>query len=429
MGSRWQLELIDGKGITGYDSSLAFNNSNNPAIAYEDVTRRVIRFAEWNGASWDVEDVVTVDQQTTSSSISLAFDNSGNPAISYGVFSGPNEVRFVHYNGATWDDELVEAFVTNFASDVRTSLAYDGSGNAAIAYHDPDNGDLKFANWDGVSAWDIETVDSTNDTGHHPSLVYDGSNNASISYRDDTNKNLRYANWDGVSAWDIETVLPARDARGITSLAFDGSGEPSIAFYDHTPQAVVFAHWDGVSTWTEEVVGASGNISVTGDISLAYDNGGIPAISFYNTTTDNLKFAKQRLFDTWDIAIVDFVSQTGSNNSLAFDSAGAPNISYVAATTGDLHIARFDLPDPFVDDAWVYGEAGFKVINTIFNNLDKTAIKIDDREGLNVESVAIHNTIYGFASAAIKVLSGFFKRYSNIIDGKGDVGTKGLSGE
>jgi PKD repeat protein len=130
---------------------------------------------------------------------SLAFDclyfpclASGNPAISYHDASN-GDLKYAHWNGTSWDIETVDS---DGWVGSHTSLAFDSCcgaiGNPAISYYDATNGDLKYAHWNGTK-WDIDTVDSAGWAGRYTSLAFTTSGTPAISYDEATHHHLKYA--------------------------------------------------------------------------------------------------------------------------------------------------------------------------------------------------------------------------------------------
>ena len=131
--------------------SLAINPTTGfPAVAYNDIAGRALKYAEWDGAAWNA---VTVDTQSFITSVSnmplsLAFDpTDGLPAIAYardeavGVIGQPppaDRLRFAWFDGVVWRDQAVDS--TSSVAAGAVALAFNdasGSFNAglpAIAY-------------------------------------------------------------------------------------------------------------------------------------------------------------------------------------------------------------------------------------------------------------------------------------------------------
>jgi hypothetical protein len=262
------------------DTSLAFDTSGNPAISYHDNTNHDLKYASYNGSSWNttiVDSTGVVGQLS-----SFAFDASGNPAISYMDYNNMG-IKYASFNGTTWNTTIVDSSTGGFDP----SLAFDPiSGNPSIAYSDSPN--LKYTSFNG-STWNTTTVDSSG--GSHTSLVFDSSGNPAISYQDGTpsqdgypSPNLKYASFNG-SSWNTTTIDSTVYTGLYTSLAFDTSGNPAISYYESIPNNVLkYASFNG-SSWSTTTIDSAGE-SYT---SLAFDTSGNPAISYYGN--GDLKYA------------------------------------------------------------------------------------------------------------------------------------------
>jgi hypothetical protein len=340
----WQIETVAFGGLVGNYTSLAFDASGNPAISYQG--NGSLEYANFNGTSWVKTTVDPAgshrrfgERRVKGAYASLAFDASGNPAISY--YDATNSsLKYASFNGTSWDITTVDS-----AGDVGwyTSLAFDAAGNPTISYYDftvPSHGNLRYASFNGIS-WDITTIDySGNNVGLYTALAFDSSGHPSISYFDDTSKDLRFARLDG-NNWVTEAAHRIGDVGAHTFLAFDASGRPAISYYDATNSVLKYVNFNGTS-WEITTVDSAG--SVGWYTSLAFDASGRPAISYYDFTTPsngNLRYANFN-GTSWDVITVDIAEDVGLHTSLAFDSAGHPAISYQGGK--NLKYARF-VPD------------------------------------------------------------------------------------
>ena len=337
-GTSWDIETVDSAGDVGLYTSLAFDRSGNPAISYHDATNDDLKYARWDGANWvgaDTSSLVpdTVDSEGwVGSYTSLAFDSAGNPAISY-YDASKGDLKYAYWRCCEWYIETVDRY-----GDVGayTSLAFDSSGSPAISYHDATDGELKYAQKRG-KVWGIDRVDSGDWVGLYTCLAFDNSGKPAISYHDATNGNLKYTRWTGTS-WEKKVVDSLGDVGTYTSLALDSSGKPAISYYDATNDYVRYARWDDTS-WDRETLDSISDVGLY--TSLAFDSSDSSAISYYDARHGALKYAH---WDgtNWDIETVDSGGDVGTYTSLAFDSSGDPAISYYDATNGDLKYAYWD---------------------------------------------------------------------------------------
>ena len=160
------------------------------AIAYTEFkpTDGPLKFAHFNGLSWEIEIVLSDDSR----GIDLAFDPlTGEPTMSDLLGS---KLNFARFDGSSWDSQVVVNHVSG-----KTSLAYDSTGNPSISYRQtggpgPQRG-LRFARFDG-SSWTTELVEQGTVASSH-SLAYGPAGNPSIAYSDDTVDTIQFACFDG----------------------------------------------------------------------------------------------------------------------------------------------------------------------------------------------------------------------------------------
>ncbi len=334
--STWYTHTVDSAGDVGwYTTSLALDASGYPRMSYLHRSKGDLKYAAWNGSSWDIQ---TVDSTgTVGYWPSLALDASGYPRISYRDAAN-SSLKYAAWNGTSWDIQTVDsAGVVGYD----TSLALDASGYPHISYLDWTNYDLKYAAWNGSSWW-IQSVDSAGDVGEHTSLALDASGYPHISYYDLTNKDFKYAASNG-SSWDIQTVDSAGNVGGFSSLVLDASGYAHISYYDWSNRDLKYAAWNG-SSWDIQTVDSAGDVGF--DTSLALEASGYPHISYFDYTDwydGDLKYAYWT-GSTWDTETVESAGDVGYFTSLVLDASGRPHISYWERSNGDLKYATTGPP-------------------------------------------------------------------------------------
>jgi len=310
--STWAVEAVEAGADVGFYHGHAYDPSGNPAVAYSQDSQDDVKFAHWNGASWDVE---TVDAGTdVYTGIDIAYSPlDGNPSISYGW----GKLKFAHRTATGWSITTLE---TRNANNDITSLAYAPDGGASIAYRLVGNRPAqKFARQSPVTgAWTLEVVDP-GAHARYTDLAYDLAGNPAMCYSVDIDEDnwldtLKYAHWNGAS-WDVQIVETGVVGYGVLcSLAFDPlTGFPAIS---HQANGIRVALWNGAS-WDVEVFGSGGGTS------LAYDSAGTLFMSY---SSGGVRLAK-RTATGWE---VDFVDVGGINwyTRLQFDALGKPSISY-----------------------------------------------------------------------------------------------------
>ena len=260
---------------------------------------------------------------------SMVLDSSGRPCISYYDYEN-GDLKYAHWNGTTWMKETVDS-----AGNVGlyTSLKLNSEGQPCISYYDSTNYDLKYAFWNGTT-WTKQVVDSAGTVGSYTSLAMDSSGNPCIGYRDQGHGYVKYALWNG-SAWIIQTIDSAAGGWGAVCLVVNAAGNPCLSYCDDTNDDLKYAYWTGAA-WVIQTVDSVGNIGYYN--SLALDSFGKPRIAYYDTTNRHLKYASWN-GSSWVTETVDSAAYTGMNPSLVIDSSNTPHISYTDNYWGDLKYA------------------------------------------------------------------------------------------
>jgi len=237
-GSSWDIEIVDSYNNVGRYNSLVLDTSGYPRISYknDNISLHDLKYASWDGSVWEIETVD--DEGLAGRGSSLVLNSQGYPRISY--FGSNSTIRWLKYaswNGNSWDIEYIDSSPTLMV--MLTSLELDVSEYPCIAYSY--NRLLRYTHWNGTS-WDITTIASLETNFSWPSLELDSSGNPHISFYDATDSSLKYASWIG-STWIIEVIDSNGDVGKWSSLALDSLDNPHISYYDVTNQALKYAYF------------------------------------------------------------------------------------------------------------------------------------------------------------------------------------------
>jgi hypothetical protein len=248
--SGWNISTADkgSAGDAGRYSSLARDHDGVPHIAYTDGhTFATLMYASQNTStgSWDH---VAIDNGgeagDTGYGSSLVFDATGHPHIAYTAGRHFADLMYAFKDGASWVIMRVDdGGGKTKSTGLNPSLALDSHGFPHISYYSDSETELRYASWNGT-AWEKETIDSDNDEGKYSALVIDAQDRPYIGYYDASYGELRYATKNmPESAWKIHIVDTEGDAGQYVKAALDPTGHPGFAYYDAANHALRYAGW------------------------------------------------------------------------------------------------------------------------------------------------------------------------------------------
>ena len=284
-GSTWDLEAIDSAG-KGRRISLAFDPSTGgPCVSY--TSHGVLYYACKGESSWSRRQIEP--RGVTGLNTSLAFDAAGRPAVAYALTGKGGGLRLARYDGSQWRGETIDVE----ARAHYLSLAFDAEGNPAIAYGDDKTGNnsysggVRCARWDG-SSWTISTVESDHEgfTGYSTALAFDPVTAQPVIFHTCNVYWIGRLTTGNGDDWTAEDAGKANDGQ----FAFDSIGTPMLAV---TTNGDLYLYTKGDSGWQEELVDARSGEYFKGQPSIAIGPDGLPAIAYHEHHDGVLKFARR----------------------------------------------------------------------------------------------------------------------------------------
>lgn len=219
-GTGWQSELIE-EGNDYYGCiSLALDNIDRAHVAYNSAeTALEVKYAIRDSTGqWTIS---TVDSTSSSEprGISLAIDQQNDPRISYNV---AGELRYAAWNGFSWDIETVFAIDTG-PMEFGTSMALDSEGCPHIVHCTSASDSLLYSVNPGTG-WETSRVCAIDTDGGNPDLALDADNRPHIAFcSGHSERDLMYAYNDatGISSPSEGSASPV--VLTVSSNPFSGS--------------------------------------------------------------------------------------------------------------------------------------------------------------------------------------------------------------
>lgn len=270
-------------GVGAGNAKIAYDPYGRLDMAWYDASAKTLDFAMRNAdGTWNAATTVDASPQA-GTQLSIAVDPYGLPGIAY-YDAGYGRLKYAHFNGSTWNISVVDSSgITGW----QPSLVYTNAAAPYIAYFVASTLDLRVAALNGTK-WSVTTVDSKGNVGFIPSIAYDKVTGViGVAYQDLTHSWYKYASTTG-RGWKLSVVdTTTHAAGGSLSLAFDANHLPAMAYNDAYTLAMVYAHSNGVTWSTQRVAGSAFGMAAN----LSFDNTGAADILYYNYYAGDIEHA------------------------------------------------------------------------------------------------------------------------------------------
>jgi fibronectin type 3 domain-containing protein len=363
----WSVEVVDGEGIVGIQSSLAIDDFGYAHIAYRNYDDSTLRYATNADGFWNITTVDTEVSVDEDSEISLALDSENNVHICYMSYYNSEDENLIYATnaGGSWTTTLVDA---HYQAGYYNDIFVDGSDHVHIAYsvqNAASDTDLKYAN-NTSGTWVNETADSGVEVGMHPSIVVDDYGVIHIVYFNQDAVSLMWGHKHS-SVWFRSPLDDSGDCGYFTSMAISDGSELHVSYFDEGADDLKYLHYDGVQ-WdlSPTIVDSVGDVGRHSSICVGSDDD--PHIAYYDGTNYALKVASL-LDGGWNVTTVDDAggSSVGEYCSIAISRSGKLGISNYYGGSDDLLYTS--------QNAWIIDKLAGGIDNRCFGNTD---IVLDD---------------------------------------------------
>ncbi|MCL4267248.1 MAG: PD40 domain-containing protein [Anaerolineae bacterium] len=214
-GSNWTETLDTAIGSSSYDNNLVMDSSGLPRTVYFNELSGMLRYGQWNGSSWNWQNVTNLLDVNVGENIILLLDEADTPTIVFHQWdASENQLQIARQNGSNW--QFAARTVGQNPGDIgHISAGLMQNGEVAISYYDQVAGELHSAIWNEAQ-WLLSLIDDggSADVGQFNSLAVGkeiGANGIrdviTIAYYDVTNQSIKFAH-NRSGDWFAQTVLP-----------------------------------------------------------------------------------------------------------------------------------------------------------------------------------------------------------------------------
>jgi hypothetical protein len=190
-GRFWEVRTVDTTPGSGKFNSITRDSTGGLHLAYANVKAEYagLRYARWNGTTWETKVLEGVNAPFGVYSVAIAVDKADKPHIVYTDVLN-RLVKYATIQNGAWQLQVVDA-ILQVAYPDRNGIAIDNNGNPYVSYYDGGRGLLKVASRKDQTTWVREIVDQ-NFSGFNSSLqIHDGT--IWLTYADESGHRLKCA--------------------------------------------------------------------------------------------------------------------------------------------------------------------------------------------------------------------------------------------
>lgn len=233
-GTGWVDELIEAGSDNWGSVALVVDESDVAHVAYNSSASSVnLKYALRDASGQWTTSMVDSSMSSEPRGISMVLDNDNAPIISYNV---EGELRCASWNGASWNVESVYSMDTG-AWEYGTSIALDTWDCPHIAHCSPDDGSLLYS-VDHGTGWETVTVPGA--IAGDPDIALDAANRPHIAFHSDAALMYAFNDETGIAEPDhnpiegIPLATTANPFSGSVGIRFElfGAAAVDLTVYD-----------------------------------------------------------------------------------------------------------------------------------------------------------------------------------------------------
>ena len=343
------LTTVDSLDNVGAQSDLAVDSENNAHISYRDSTNGVLKYAFFNGITWNT--TVVDGSGNVGFSTSIVLDSSDHVHICYFDDTNSN-LNYAYFDGENWNISIVSN-MSDMGNSISLGISSDDNLHL-VFYHQIDytQPNIKYAVYDGES-WDISGISGGTTSGQTISLVVDSNDNVHITF---TGSGLSYGFFNGTD-WQFSSAAP-RGYLNTIAVADNGkiyiSHSSGSSWYGHSVDIAMF---DG-HNWTT-LPAPPYNDDQSRPSAISTDSNGYVHIAYYTGCGDygpygcDVRYASYNGSDWQSYELETWVRENGRSSpselSMVIDSEDYVHLSYKNMMDEELMYANtivdFDMDD------------------------------------------------------------------------------------
>jgi hypothetical protein len=231
------VEKLNLESVAGYYQAIALTPGDEPVVAFAGGNESVA-IVQKHGDQWSLRNEADANLGEIPD-LSVAVGSDGRPQLTY-LDRNSREIRFARWNGSSWDRDTV---ATDTAPSYQLStpvLQLDSENNPHVVFSDLVRHELIYTRRNGT-VWERESIDAETDPDEFVAFVLSKDGSAHVVFSDRNDASLIYGRKSS-SGWSFERLPGASDFwEEKPALAVDSQGRACVVYTERSQAALVLA--------------------------------------------------------------------------------------------------------------------------------------------------------------------------------------------